>query len=91
MAFAACFHKVLDQCFRTEDDIFESRNLFQTVDEYIHIAFLSGQRHLAHTLPVFVTFRKHVGLLDHRTFQTEQSLFYRIKLIIAVFSRSFYL
>ena len=91
MVFTTGFHEVLDQCFRTKDDIFESRDLFQTIDEYIHIAFLLGQRYLAHTRPIFVTLRKHIGFFDHRAFQAEQPLLYRVKLIIAVFSRSFYL
>ena len=45
--------------------LFESRNLFETINEKVHSAFFFSQRHLAHACPVFVTFRKHIRLFYH--------------------------
>ena len=90
-AFAGCFHKVLNQGFCTEDDVFESRNLFETINEKVHSAFFFSQRHLAHACPVFVTFRKHIRLFYHLSFQSEESRLYRVELIIRIFRGTFYL
>ena len=91
MAFASCFHKVFNQCFRSEDDVLESRYLFEAVDEYIHRAFFLRQRYLTDTCPIFIAFRKHIRFFYHAAFQPEQSLFDRIEFIITIFCSSFHL
>ena len=49
------FHKVFNQCFGSEDDVLESRNLFYPVHEHIHATLCFGERHLANFRPVFIT------------------------------------
>ena len=91
MAFASCFHKVFDQRFRSEDDVFESRYLFEAVNEYIHRTFFLRQRYLTNTRPILIAFRKHIRFFYHAAFQSEQSLFDRIEFIITIFRSSFHL
>ena len=91
MLFASCLYKVLNQCFRSEDDVFESRNLFKTVDEYIHRTFFLCQWYLTDTRPVLIAFREHIRFFYHAAFQPEQSLFNRIEFIITIFRGSFHL
>ena len=40
MLLAARFHEVLNQGFRSEDDVLEAGNLFDAVHEYVHRALL---------------------------------------------------
>ena len=85
MFLAARFHEVLNQGFRSEDDVLEAGNLFDAVHEYVHRALLLGEGHLAHFRPILVALGKHVRLLDDISFQAEEAGFYLRELIVAVF------
>ena len=88
MFLAARFHEVLNQGFRSEDDVLEAGNLFDTVHEYVHRALLLGERHLAHFRPILVALGKHVRLLDD--IQAEEAGFYLCELIVAVLGGPLY-
>ena len=90
MFLAARFHEVLNQGFRSEDDVLEAGNLFDTVHEYVHRALLLGERHLAHFRPILVALGKHVRLLDDISFQAEEAGFYLCELIVAVLGGPLY-
>ena len=85
------FYEVLNHSFGTEDDIFESRNLFNPVHEYIHGTFGLTQRYLADFSPVLVTLRQHICLLYNRSFQPEHTRLNGVEFIVAVFRHPLYL
>ena len=81
----ARFHEVLNQGFRTEDDIFESGNLLNAVHEDVHVTLFLCEGNLTHTRPIFITLVEHVGFFDDVAFQAEETRLNVFKVVIGVF------
>ena len=85
MLFRTRFDKILNECFRNKYDIFESGNLFQTFNKYIHCTFRLSQRNLSGFRPKFLSFHHGIRFLYFLSFLSEQLCRQRIKRIIRIF------
>ena len=90
MLLATRLHEVLNQGFRSEDDVLEAGNLLDAVHEYVHRALFLGEGHLADFRPVFVALGKHVRFFDDVSFQAEEAGLYFRELIVAVLGGPLY-